>query len=61
MTSAQVESQPRSTTHTALYDAWERFVHGDDDVRGVRPEVAISWQRCRDQYRVDPFMSEPPS
>lgn len=60
MTSAQVESQPRSTTHTALYDAWERFVHGDDDVRGVRPEVAISWQRCRDQYRVDPFMSEAP-
>jgi hypothetical protein len=44
-----------------LYDAWERFVQGDDDVRGVRPEVAISWQRCRDQYRVDPFLSEAPA
>jgi hypothetical protein len=43
-----------------MYDAWERFVKGDDDVSGVRPEVAISWQRCRDQYRVDPLLSEAP-
>ncbi|WP_235623905.1 DNA-binding protein [Mycolicibacterium goodii] len=48
-------------TNAAVHDAWERFVHGDDDVRGVRPEVAISWQRCRDQYHVDPFLSEAPA
>jgi hypothetical protein len=61
MSGAQLESKPPSTTNTALYDAWESFVKGDDDVRGVRPEVAISWQRCRDQYRVDPFLSEAPA
>ena len=26
---------------------------GDDRVRGVRPEVATSWYRCREQYHVD--------
>lgn len=41
--------------------AWERFVQGEDDVYGVRPEVAISWQRSRDRYRVDPFLSEVPN
>lgn len=41
--------------------AWERFVQGDDDIYGVRPEVAISWQRSRDRYRVDPFLSEVPN
>lgn len=40
--------------------AWERFVQGDDQVRGVRPEVAISWHRCREKYRVDPFLTEAP-
>lgn len=40
--------------------AWERFVRGEDDLRGVRPEIAISWQRCRDQYRVDPHLTEAP-
>lgn len=43
-----------------IYGAWERFVQGEDDIKGVRPEVAISWQRSRDQYRVDPFLSEAP-
>jgi len=43
-----------------VHEAWERFVEGEDDVRGVRPEVAISWHRCRDQYRVDPFLSVAP-
>ncbi|HWC22995.1 MAG TPA: LytTR family transcriptional regulator DNA-binding domain-containing protein [Flexivirga sp.] len=41
-------------------NAWERFVQGEDDVRGVRPEIAISWHRCRDQYRVDPQLSAAP-
>ncbi len=40
--------------------AWERFVQGDDHVRGVRPEVAISWHRCREKYRVDPQLTEAP-
>jgi sigma-54 dependent transcriptional regulator, acetoin dehydrogenase operon transcriptional activator AcoR len=40
--------------------ARERFLAGDDRIRGVRPEVAISWYRCREQYRVDPGLSEAP-
>ena len=40
--------------------AWERFVRGDDQVPGVRPMVAISWHRCREQYRVDPHLTEAP-
>ena len=61
MSNAQLKPISRDADQPALYDAWERFVQGDDDVRGVRPEVAISWQRCRDQYRVDPFLSEAPA
>ena len=45
---------------STVYGAWERFVRGADDVRGVRPEVALSWQRCRDQYRVNPYLAEAP-
>jgi hypothetical protein len=40
--------------------AWERFVQGEDQVPGVRPLVAISWHRCREQYRVDPHLAEAP-
>ncbi|MEU2976726.1 LytTR family transcriptional regulator DNA-binding domain-containing protein [Streptomyces hirsutus] len=40
--------------------AWERFVQGEDQVPGVRPLVAISWHRCREQYRVDPHLTEAP-
>jgi hypothetical protein len=40
--------------------ARERFLAGDDRVRGVRPEVATSWYRCREQYRVDPGLSQAP-
>ncbi|HEV2778955.1 MAG TPA: LytTR family transcriptional regulator DNA-binding domain-containing protein [Actinophytocola sp.] len=40
--------------------AWERFVQGEDHVPGVRPEVAISWHRCREQYRVDPHLTQAP-
>jgi sigma-54 dependent transcriptional regulator, acetoin dehydrogenase operon transcriptional activator AcoR len=40
--------------------AWERFVQGEDHVPGVRPEVAISWHRCREQYRVDPHLAGAP-
>ncbi|HEU5108282.1 MAG TPA: LytTR family transcriptional regulator DNA-binding domain-containing protein [Micromonosporaceae bacterium] len=40
--------------------AWERFVQGEDHVPGVRPEVAISWHRCREMYRVDPHLTQAP-
>jgi sigma-54 dependent transcriptional regulator, acetoin dehydrogenase operon transcriptional activator AcoR len=40
--------------------AWERFVQGEDQVPGVRPVVAISWHRCREQYRVNPQLTEAP-
>jgi hypothetical protein len=56
----RLESMSRNANEAAVYGAWERFVHGEDDISGVRPEVAISWQRCRDQYRVDPYLSEAP-
>jgi hypothetical protein len=62
MTSVQGRATgSRSSSPTAVHEAWERFVEGDDDISGVRPEVAISWHRCRDQYRVDPFLSEAPA
>ncbi len=44
----------------AVLAAWERFVQGEDHVPGVRPEVAISWHRCREQYRVDPQLAAAP-
>lgn len=50
----------RTPGKATVYKAWERFVQGEDDVGGVRPEVAISWHRCRDQYRVDPYLTEAP-
>ena len=42
--------------------AWERFVTGSDggDV-GVRPEILLSWRRCRDEYKIDPGQSRAPS
>ncbi|MDR7304574.1 hypothetical protein [Haloactinomyces albus] len=54
----RLDSVPRSPGKVTVYGAWERFVRGEDDVRGVRPEVALSWQRCRDRYRVDPYLAE---
>src|SRR5215213_7048012 len=45
----------------AVTAARERFLAGDDRVRGVRPEVATSWYRCREQYHVDPSLSKAPA
>ena len=39
----------------------ERFLAGDDVSGGVRPEVLLSWYRCRDDYKVDPFQERAPS
>jgi sigma-54 dependent transcriptional regulator, acetoin dehydrogenase operon transcriptional activator AcoR len=47
--------------HRAVSAARERFLAGDDRVRGVRPEVATSWYRCREQYHVDPTLSQAPA
>src|SRR5919198_4526370 len=47
--------------YRAVTAARERFVAGDDRVRGVRPEVATSWYRCREQYHVDPSLTKAPS
>jgi hypothetical protein len=54
--------EPLATTagRGSVYAAWERFVQGEDQILGVRPEVAISWHRCRERYRVDPHLTEAP-
>ena len=39
----------------------ERFLAGEDVTEGVRPEVLLSWHRCRDDYAVDPFQERAPS
>ncbi|HEY6933685.1 MAG TPA: LytTR family transcriptional regulator DNA-binding domain-containing protein [Marmoricola sp.] len=56
----RVESAPPRSGEASIYRAWERFVRGEDDVCGVRPEVVISWHRCRDQYHVDPYLTAAP-
>jgi hypothetical protein len=47
--------------YRAVTAARERFLAGDERVRGVRPEVATSWYRCREQYHVDPSLDRAPS
>src|ERR671925_2423236 len=46
--------------YQAVSAARERFLAGDDRVRGVRPEVATSWYRCREQYHVAPTLDRAP-
>jgi sigma-54 dependent transcriptional regulator, acetoin dehydrogenase operon transcriptional activator AcoR len=46
--------------YQAVTAARERFLAGDDRVRGVRPEVATSWYRCREHYHVDPSLNKAP-
>jgi hypothetical protein len=41
--------------------AWERFVTGADSVQGVRPEILMSWYRCREEYGVDPDLDRAPA
>jgi hypothetical protein len=45
---------------TRIAGARERFAAGADSVEGVRPEVLMSWYRCREQYRVDPELDRAP-
>jgi sigma-54 dependent transcriptional regulator, acetoin dehydrogenase operon transcriptional activator AcoR len=56
----RLEPMLASAARGTVLAAWERFVQGEDHVPGVRPEVAISWHRCREQYRVDPHLTEAP-
>ncbi|GAA3588093.1 DNA-binding protein [Amycolatopsis ultiminotia] len=56
----RLEPASASRGDGTVHGAWEQFVRGEDNIRGVRPEIAISWQRCRDQYRVDPYLTEAP-
>jgi PAS domain-containing protein len=57
----QPGASSRSRGDATMHRAWERFAGGEDDLHGVRPEVAISWHRCRDQYRVDPYLTRAPA
>jgi hypothetical protein len=41
--------------------ARERFAAGADTVQGVRPEILMSWYRCREQYDVDPHLERAPA
>jgi hypothetical protein len=52
--------RPSHSDRDGVVKAWERFIVGDDQVPGIRPEVAMSWYRCREQYRVDPHMTQAP-
>jgi sigma-54 dependent transcriptional regulator, acetoin dehydrogenase operon transcriptional activator AcoR len=54
------EPMPASPGGGTVLAAWDRFVRGEDQVPAVRPMVAISWHRCREQYRVDPHLTEAP-
>jgi hypothetical protein len=56
----RLEPDSASPGRGTVLAAWERYVQGEDQVPGVRPEVAISWHRCREQYRVDPYLTEAP-
>ena len=41
--------------------AREQFVAGADSVHGVRPEILVSWYRCREEYHVDPHVERAPA
>ena len=41
--------------------ARERFAAGADTVRGIRPEILMSWYRCREEYEVDPGLDRAPA
>jgi hypothetical protein len=41
--------------------ARERFAAGEDDVHGVRPEIVLSWYRCREEYEVSPDLARAPA
>src|SRR5215210_3188069 len=54
-------ARPRRPASSTTATMRERFLAGDDVTDGVRPEVLLSWYRCRDDYAVDPFQERAPS
>jgi sigma-54 dependent transcriptional regulator, acetoin dehydrogenase operon transcriptional activator AcoR len=60
---------PSATSGVAFADddlrttsaAWERFAAGAESVGGVRPEILMSWYRCREEYEVDPHLDRAPA
>jgi hypothetical protein len=51
----------KPTRQRATATAWERFIAGEDVSQGVRPEILLSWYRCRDDFKVDPHQERAPS
>ncbi|SFL56756.1 DNA-binding protein [Geodermatophilus ruber] len=47
--------------HGRVAAARERFAAGADSVHGVRPEILVSWYRCREEYDVDPQLERAPA
>ena len=41
--------------------ARERFAAGAYSVHGVRPEILVSWYRCREEYEVSPHLERAPA
>jgi sigma-54 dependent transcriptional regulator, acetoin dehydrogenase operon transcriptional activator AcoR len=41
--------------------ARERFTAGANSVHGVRPEILVSWYRCREEYEVSPHLERAPA
>ncbi|MCV2489258.1 LytTR family transcriptional regulator DNA-binding domain-containing protein [Geodermatophilus sp. YIM 151500] len=41
--------------------ARERFAAGADSVHGVRPDILVSWYRCREEYEVSPHLERAPA
>lgn len=55
------QARPRRPASSTTATMRERFLAGEDVTDGVRPEVLLSWYRCRDDYAVDPFQERAPS
>jgi len=50
----------RSAFRHRVEHAWETFVCGGE-IDGVRPEIARSWRRARELYRIDPGLQQAPT
>ena len=50
-----------STSLKRTSEARERFAAGADSVQGVRPEILMSWYRCREEYKVNPALERAPA
>lgn len=59
-TATRRPGQPTAIDHRVV-GAWERFVAGEDGIEGVRPEILMSWYRCRENYQVDPGLACAPA